>query len=79
MNKICGGAGNFGDYLAETPQKQEWYDSEGHNISINDSKTIEEIQNSRGGLKPQVVNQPTIGEAVRALFDFMDKEIEVKN
>lgn len=79
MNKICGGTNNFCDYITETPQRHEWqYESEGNNTSANDSKIIEENQ-SRGGLKPQVINQPTLGEAVRALFDFMDKEIDVKN
>ena len=75
MNQMCG---NNWEYIEETPSK-EYYVSESVNTStLNDSRVIEESQN-RGGLKPQQTNQPTIGEAVRALFDFMDKEIDVKN
>ena len=65
--------------IMETPSKQEDYGSESVNTSsVNDSRVIEENQN-RGGLKPQQADQPTLGEAVRVLFDFMDKEIDVKN
>ena len=76
LDQMCGP--NW-EYIVDSPSKQEYYGSESVNTSsVNDSRVFEENHN-RGGLKPQQTNQPTLGEAVRALFDFMDKEIDVKN